>query len=193
MRSKNSKKRSKNWNIINTLYVILKKQHLILLGLIAVLNSSCYTYKIYPKEYRKLQNLKDKKNVYLINDYNKKEAEILKHSDIFNITTDSTKADLKIKLYPLKNVYYTEDNYTVFGWNAGGDLSFGLITLGQLPIFYDETLLFQYDEIKQDIIIKRNFELRITRRIWFWDMFGLNKRFEEKVGKALLGSYINNK
>ena len=67
------------------------------------------------------------------------------------------------------------------------------MTLGQLPIYYDETLLFQYDEINQGIIIKRSFELKMKRRIWFWDMVGLKKRFEEKAGKALLVSYINNK
>lgn len=170
----------------------MKKQHLILLGLIAVLTNSCYTYKVFPKEFRKLENSTNKYNAYVVNDFLHKEFKIIVSSNIFNITTDSSKADLKIKLYPMEEINAV-DNYTIFGWNAGGDLSFGLITLGQLPIFYDETLLFQYDEIKQDIIIKRNFELKITRRIWFWDMFDFNKRFEEKAGKALLGSYINNK
>lgn len=157
-----------------------------------MLNSSCYTYKVFPKEYRKLENSTYKYNAYVVNDLIHKELKILESSDIFNITTDSSKADLRIKLYPLEEIDAVQ-GYTIFGWNTGEDLSFGLITLGQLPISFDYRYRFKFDEIKQDAIIKRNFELKITHRIWFWDAFNFNKRFEEKASKALLGSYINNK
>ena len=160
----------------------MKKQNFILLFIVTFLNSGCYTYKVFPKEYRKLENGTDKKNAYLINDSLKKEAEILKYSDIFNITTDSTKADLKIKLYPIER-----------NWVCGQPLTLSMITIGQMPVYLPDLYFFKFDEIQKDIIVENKMQLKLAKRVWFWDMFGFNKRFEEKAGKALLGNYLNNK
>ncbi|MCA1764312.1 MAG: hypothetical protein LC664_15165 [Flavobacteriales bacterium] len=80
----------------------MKKTHLIILGLLAIVCSSCYSYKVYPKEYRKLENDDLKRSAYVMRDTLKKELEILASSKLFEIISDSTRADLKIKLYPIE-------------------------------------------------------------------------------------------
>ena len=129
-------------------------QNLIVLGLTAALNYSFYTYKVFPKELRTLENPNEKHNAYVVNDFLHKEYKIMVASNIFNITTDSLKSDLKIKLYPLKEIDHT------------GDLSISLVTLGQVPVLSVDRFHFFFDEIKQDVTIERTFELKLTRRIW---------------------------
>lgn len=171
----------------------MKTKIIIILNLSIILLNSCYSYRLFPKEFRKIENKEVPLKAYIINNTFKEELVILKSSTLFKIVEDSIESDLKIKLYALeKNGFNDSDSYTIFGWNAGGDLGLGLITLGQLPVLFDERYRFKFDEIKQDTIIENNFELKITQRFWFWDMFDFNKRFDEKAGKALLGSYMNN-
>ena len=158
----------------------MKKYHFILLSLLVLMNFSCYTFKVFPIEYRKLENLNVKKNAYVINDSLKKEFKIIKASNIFNIVVDSSNADLKIKLYPISR-----------SWTCGQPLTLSMITVGQLPVYLPDRYYFKFDEINNDDIIEKNIELKIAQRFWFWDMFVFNKRFEEKAGKVLLGVYMN--
>jgi len=164
----------------------------IILSLLVGLNVSCYSYKIYPKKIRKLEPSINRYNAYVIEDYLREELKILESSKIFNITSDSLKADLKIKLYPLENIN-NKFGYTIFGWNTGEDLSFGLVTAGQIPIMFDENIRFKFDEISQAGVIKKDFVLKLTRRYWFWDVLDFNKNYIGKAGKALLGNYLGNK
>ncbi|WP_272149850.1 hypothetical protein [Tenacibaculum aiptasiae] len=160
----------------------MKKTYLIILGLLAILCNSCYSYKIYPKEYRKLKNNNPKPSVYIDNDTLKKELKILTSSNLFNIISDSTKADLKIKLYPLKKSFV-----------CGQPLTVSMLTIGQLPVYLPDRYYYQFDEIENGKVTKRKFDLKITQRIWFWDLFAFNKKFEKKAGKAVLGEYYSNR
>ena len=143
-----------------------------------MLCSSCYTYKVYPKEYRKLENDNPKQNAFVVNDTLNKELEILVSSELFNIVTDSSAADLNIKLYPIEQSFV-----------CGQPITISMLTVGQLPVILPDRYLFQFDETENGKTIKRKFELKIAQRVWFWDMFAFNKRFEEKAGKAVLGEY----
>lgn len=91
----------------------MKKIHLLVLVFLVTLCSSCYSYKVFPKEYRKLENNKPKRSAYIENDTLKKELKILAYSELFEIVADSTKADLKIKLYPLKKSLVCGQSLTI--------------------------------------------------------------------------------
>ena len=108
----------------------------------------------------------------------KREFKILASSDIFVITSDSTSADIKVKLYPLEQSFV-----------CGQPLTISMLTIGQFPVILPDRYLFKFDEIEQGVTTKRELELKIAKRVWFWDLFGFNKRFEQKAGKAMLGEY----
>ncbi|MEK9530531.1 MAG: hypothetical protein VWZ86_03605 [Flavobacteriaceae bacterium] len=156
----------------------MQKAYLLILGLLAVLFCSCYTYKVFPKEYRKLENENPKRKAYVVSDTLKKELEILSSSELFKITTDSTQADLKIKLYPLKKSFV-----------CGQPLTASMLTIGQLPVYLPDIYLFRFDEIENGKTTERKLKLKIAQRVWFWDMLTFNKKFEKKAGKAALGEY----
>lgn len=156
----------------------MKKTHFIILGLLAVLCSSCYSYKVYPKEYRKLENDNPKRSAYVMNNTLKKELEILTSSELFEVISDSTKADLKVKLYPIEQSFV-----------CGQPLTISMLTVGQLPVILPDRYLYKFDEIENGKITERKLELKIAQRVWFWDMFAFNKKFEKKAGKAVLGEY----
>ncbi|WP_411893698.1 hypothetical protein [Winogradskyella sp. A2] len=156
----------------------MKIKQLISLGLLTVDCTSCYTYKIYPKEYRKLENNNPKLTAYIVKDSLKKEHKIMMSSDLFEIISDSSQADLKIKLYPL------QQNFV-----CGQPLTISILTIGQLPVTLPDRYLYRFDEIKNDTVTERKLELKLAQRVWFWDIFSFNKKFEEKAGKAVLGEY----
>ena len=147
--------------------------------------SSCYTYKVFPKEYRKLVNNEPKKVAFISNptDSLKKEISILQSSDLFIFSKDSTAAEIKIKVYPIKEGRRSCGQGTILT----------MITIGQVPIRFSDIYTFSFDEIKKDVSVKRKYDLKVSQRIWFWDMFVFNKNFNKKAGKALLGEYKNNK
>lgn len=156
----------------------MKKTKLIVLGLLAILCSSCYSYKVYPKEYRKLENDNPKRSAYVMNDTLKKELEILRSSDLFEIITDSTKADLNVKLYPIEQSFVCGQPFVIT-----------MLTVGQLPVTLPDRYLYKFDEIENGNITERKLDLKIAQRVWFWDVFAFNKKFEKKAGKAVLGEY----
>lgn len=145
-----------------------------------VLNS-CYSYKIYPKEYRNIKNIAEKQTVYVINDSLKKEFKILEKSTLFTITKDSTKTDLKIKLYPIKQFP-----------GCGNPIIAQVFTLGQLPVNIPNSYEYQFDLIQKGKIASQSFHLNLTQRYWFWDIFTFSKNFEKKAGKVLLAKYQEN-
>jgi len=157
----------------------MKKQYLILLGLIAVLNCSCYSYKVFPKEFRKIENKEIKRKAYIINNTLEEELEILKSSKLFEIAEDSLNTDLIIKLYQLKKI---ETSYTRYGATVS------LLTLYQIPYYNHHVYKFKFDEIKNNRITKKEFELNVATRVWFWDMFTY-KGYSREMGKSLLGKY----
>ncbi|TDP59458.1 hypothetical protein [Flavobacterium dankookense] len=156
----------------------MKKTHLLLVVLLATLCSSCYSYKIYPKQYRKLENKQPKRSAYIENDTLKKELKILAYSELFEIVSDSTTADLKIKLYPLEKSLV-----------CGQPLTASMLTIGQLPVYLKDQYTYRFDEKENGKVTERKLELKIAQRVWFWDMFTFDKNFEKKSGKAVLGEY----
>ncbi|WP_162128244.1 hypothetical protein [Flavobacterium phycosphaerae] len=156
----------------------MKNLRLIVLFLIVICFTSCYSYKI-PKEYRKLENNTSKRMVYIVNPSLKKELAILSNSELFTITKDSSNVDLKIKLYPIKEQHYPGC--------YGGLLS--TITIGQIPVTFTNFYSYRFDEIEKGKTTQRKLDFKIKRRVWFWDMFSFNKRFEKKTGKMVLAEY----
>ena len=158
-----------------------------ILSCIAIMSlfSSCYTYKVFPKEYRKLVNNEPKQIAFITNpaDSLKKEISILQSSNLFIFSKDSTTAEIKIKVYPIKESK----------WSCGQGTILSMITIGQLPISFRDIYMFRFDEIKNNVTVKRKYDLQLAQRIWFWDMFVFNKHFNKKAGQALLGEYKNNK
>ena len=148
------------------------------LVLILVLSTACYSYRVFPKEYGKLERREVPRRAYIINAELKKEVAILLASEIFKITCDSL-VDTHIRLYPLKQ-----------SWVCGQPLTASILTLGQVPILLHDSYQFSFAEVKPDRTIYRDIELTIAQRVWFWDMFVFNKNFEEKAGKVLFGNYL---
>ncbi|AOR29594.1 hypothetical protein FORMB_25770 [Formosa sp. Hel1_33_131] len=52
--------------------------------------------------------------------------------------------------------------------------------------------LYKFDEIEKGMATQRELDLKIAQRVWFWDLFVFNKRFEENAGNAVLGEYQQN-
>ncbi|WP_282042915.1 hypothetical protein [Winogradskyella flava] len=159
----------------------MKKANFIILGILTICCCSCYSYKVYPKTYRKIENNNPKRNAYIINDSLKKELKIFSNSNIFQIVKDSNYADVAVKLYPIEKSFV-----------CGQPLTISMLTIGQLPVMLPDQYLFRFDEIQNGTITERTIDLKIAQRIWFWDLFVFNKNFEEKAGKALLGEYLKN-
>ena len=149
-----------------------------LIGLHVILFSSCYSYRIFPKEHRHLEKLENPIKAYIINPELEKEVSILGASEIFQITNDSS-ASTHIRLYPLEQ-----------SWVCGQPLTASLLSLGQVPVLLPDRYSFRFDEIKGGKMYHRDIELTVAQRVWFWDMFVFRKDFEEKAGKVLYGNYL---
>lgn len=154
-----------------------------ILGLMMLCSSSCYTYKVFPKEYRTFQYTGEKKEAFILNTSLKKESSILIKSGIYNFVDDSSKPGVvKIKLYPVNKAFV-----------CGNGIIVSAVTLGQLPTTLPDRYLFRYDEIDNEIVNTREYELKVATQYWFWAMFVFNKRFEDKAGKALSGAHYLEK
>ncbi len=154
-------------SVKNILFVIL----------ITFFLNACYSYKVFPKEYRNASFNETKRKAYVLNPELKKELKILERAAIFDIVEDSTHA-VKIQLYPLEK-----------SWVCGQPLTASMLTLGQLPVYLPDRYRYSFDEIQENTTITKQFELTIAKRVWFWDMLTFDKNFEKKSGKALQGMY----
>lgn len=150
--------------------------------LTALMFSSCYSYKIFPKEYRHFNYEGEKKTAYIINPELSKETHILKKSGIFNLTDDSLNVSaVKIQLQPLERSFV-----------CGEPILGSLITLGQVPVLLPDRYQYTFTEISGTDTTQKQFELKIATRYWFWDMFAVNKKFKQKAGQTLLAEYYSN-
>lgn len=138
--------------------------------------TSCYSYRPINK-YETKSKFKNKEKVYIINSSQfPKEFEILKKSKIYTISRDSL-CSTKIKLMNLIK-------------NRGprcftGESAVLMLTLGQFPVhIYDS---FNYSFIRMDdnkeTLIK--YQLKIDKRVWFWDLFSFRKSFKSALSKQL--------
>ena len=148
----------------------------------AILLSSCYSYKIFPKEHRNFTYAGEKKEAFILNPELSKEFQILKKAGIFKIVTDTlNNSVVKIKLHPLQKHLA-----------CGQPAIVSLFTFGQLPVILPDRYQYACDEVQSTDTIQRSFELKIATRFWFWDMFAVKKNFTEKAGQTLLAEYYNN-
>ena len=148
--------------------------------LLASVCTSCYSYKIFPKEYRNYVYEGQRKTAFVLNPELEKEYGILKASGIFILTTDSLNGEsLKLRLHPLGS-----------GFVCGQPVLASLFTLGQVPVYLPDTYSYRFEEIGRDTTL-RKIELKIATRVWFWDLFAFPKKFRKKAGMALLAAYYN--
>ena len=142
---------------------------------LAVLLSSCYSYRIFPKEYRNFTYTGEKKDAFILN------PELTKELQIFKLVTDTlNKTVVKIKLYPLQRNFV-----------CGQPIVGSFITLGQIPVLLPDKYHYRFDEVQSTDTIPRYYELKIATRYWFWDMFAVKKNFNRKAGQTLLAEYYN--
>lgn len=154
----------------------------IFLTLLAILFSSCYSYKIFPEEYRSFSYNGEKKKAFVLNPGLSKEFRILQKAGIFQLTTDSLDTSVtRIKLYSLEK-HFACGEPVLLSW----------FTLGQVPVFFPDRYDYTFDEIQRTDTIQKAFELRVAMRYWFWDIFRFHKKFQQKAGQTLLANYYNN-
>jgi hypothetical protein len=148
----------------------------------ATILSSCYSYKIFPKEYRNFTYTGAKKEAYIVNPELTKEFKILKMAGIFKISDDTlNRSVVRIRLHRLQKDFV-----------CGQPVTASLFTLGQFPVLLPDRYRYGFDEVDQSGTIQRQYELKIATRFWFWDMFAVRKNFNRKAGQTLLGEYYNN-
>lgn len=148
---------------------------------LAVLLSSCYSYRIFPKEYRNFTYTGEIKEAFILNPELTKELQIFKQAGIFKLVTDTlNKTVVKIKLYPLQRNFV-----------CGQPIVGSFITLGQIPVLLPDKYQYRFDEVQATDTIPRQYELKIATRYWFWDMFAVKKKFNRKAGQTLLAEYYN--
>lgn len=84
-------------------------------------------------------------------------------------------------LYMLNGILSVSENDTMqfYSWFIQGTIAAGVIG----AVFGD---FDHFDEIEKEKITERKLGFGITQRVWFWDMFSFNKRFEEKAGKVFV-------
>ncbi len=151
-----------------------------ILVLIVTSLTSCHSYRIFPKEYRKTPLKQPTTTVYVINAELSKEFNIFKYSNIYNISNDSTTLT-KIKLYPLDTVRRA----------CGQGFVLSVFTLGQFPVGYPDVYSFQYAEISPQATTIKKLTIEIMQRLWFWDIFSKHKNFAKEAGRALYGANCN--
>ncbi|WP_167342254.1 hypothetical protein [Nonlabens sp. SY33080] len=142
---------------------------------------SCYSYRVLPTHYEEYGKEITTIDAFVIGDSLKQELKIIKASGLFNVMSDSTEANVVLKLYPLKRTPV-----------CGQPLTLSMITLGQVPVYMPDYYQFKFDEIRNNEVTEKEFTLQITQRVWFWDMFVFNKKFDEKAGLLLKKEYYQN-
>ena len=151
---------------------------LILLIAITITLSSCFpAYKIQPKADRtyKLADTYTKPVVSVLNsDSLKREFKILKRSQLYTFTNDSTSA-IKIKLYHLQ-----KNN-----WFCGNTMILSTVTLGVLPSENPYSYTYAFDEIKNGSVVKKEVELNVSQNLWLLNLFSNKKNFKKQAGIAL--------
>jgi hypothetical protein len=152
----------------------------IIISAALILFSSCYSYKIFPKETRDYTYSGPRQKAYILNPQLKKEYKILRSSKVFDLTSDSAEATIIIKLRPIKSRP-----------SCGQPLTGSLVTLGQVPIYLPDRYQYSFEEISKDINTSHSFEIQIATRVWFWDIFVFNKKFDQKAGQVLLSDYYS--
>ncbi len=147
-----------------------------------ILLSSCYSYRIFPKAIRDYTYSGPRQRAYVLNPELKKEYKILLSSNVFDIATDSAKAAIKVRLYPMRMTA-----------SCGQPITGSLITLGQVPVLLPDRYQYRFDIISNEVSTPYSTEMQIATHVWFWDMFVFDKKFKKKAGQVLLANYYSTK
>ncbi len=147
-----------------------------------ILLSSCYSYRIFPKAIRNYTYSGPRQKAYVLNPELKKEYKILISSNVFDITRDSTGAVINLKLYPMRMTS-----------SCGQPITGSLITLGQVPVLLPDRYQYRFDIISNAVSTSYTTEMLIATHVWFWDMFVIHKKFNQKAGQVLLSNYFSTK
>ncbi len=147
---------------------------------ISVSLSSCIpSYSAYPKEYNRVKADFTKQKAFVVNKELKREFNILKHADIYEIVEDSTNA-AKITLHPMETRTPS----------CGNPMIGSMITVGLLPSGFPYDISYSYDVTENSTTKNYQYQLKVYQSLWLFNIFRLGRTFSKQSGKALLGSYI---
>ena len=140
---------------------------------------SCIPSYNVAKEYRNVKADFPKQNVFVVNKDLKKEYEILKHSNIYNIVEDSTNTAV-LKLYPIHS----------YSPPCGNPMIGSMLTIGLLPSYFPYTETYSYDLTENNKTKNHQYKLNVYQSLWLFNIFRLGKTYKKQTGKALLGNYV---
>ncbi len=163
-------------------------------------NLSCYSYRASFKKHGKtdtairgqedLHRNRKRAFVTFTRGAGKEEYLILKHSGIFDLVDDRASADVRIVLHRMHRRLA-----------SGMATIITIFSLGQIPISTPDRYYLSFDEIHEvketkerkwpPLKIKREFEIVVKKRIWFWDIFSRRKDYRVEAAKALKWQYKN--
>lgn len=161
---------------------------------------SCYSYRASFKKHGKTdadirgqEDLhRNRKRAYVTFGHGagKEEYLILKHSGIFDLVDDRTSADVRIVLHLMHRRLA-----------SGMATIITIFSLGQIPISMHDRYFLSFDEIQEDketkeqkqlsSKTKKEFEIVVKKRIWFWDIFSRRRDYRVEAAKALKWQYEN--
>lgn len=140
---------------------------------------SCIPSYSVAKEYRNVKPNFPKQNVFVVNKDLKKEYEILKHSNIYEIVEDSTNV-AKLELLPMKT--YTP--------SCGNPMIGSMITFGLLPSGFPYSISYDYNLTEHNIKKNHQYKLEVYQSLWLFNIFRLGRTYNKQAGKALLGNHL---
>jgi hypothetical protein len=109
------------------------------------------------------------------------EYAILSESAILNLVKDSmAPRAVAIRLLPMESRLAPANGI----FNT-------ILSLGQVPVRYEDRYFFQFEEISEKEKAAKAFELKVASEIWFWNIFSKKKNFSKAAGQALLADYYN--
>lgn len=143
---------------------------------------SCYSYRQIKQPNLISDQIKDqgtpRETVYIVNSkalpY---EYGILKKAGLFMFTSDSL-CNQKIQLLPLQE-------HRIASLAKTEALPAMVLTLGQMPIRFEKMYAFHYNLMSDSVTMKKEYELGIDKRVWFWDMFTFKKSRRNALAKNL--------
>ncbi len=152
-------------------------------GLLAtiILLSSCFNYKVFAVKDRIASDpAAVLKKAFIVNRDQSREAEILLHANMYQITQDSLdQQTIRLCLSPL----------TVKHRDDGPGIIISVLTLGQVPVLYRDVYSFSFTETKSGSSESKTFDLHVGKQYWFWNVFVFKKQFNRKAGLALSNAY----
>jgi hypothetical protein len=155
---------------------------LTVIALLPLILGSCYSYRQLRQQYPATVRCNDQgaasPTVYAINSKELPyEYGILKKSGLFTFTSDSL-CDQKIHLFPI-------EEYPLGSLAKTEALPAMVLTLGQLPMRFEQKYAFYYYLMSDSITVKKEYKLSIDKRVWFWDMFTFNRSRRNALAKSL--------